>query len=202
MIGNYFKVAVRNMSKRKLYSFINAFGLSVGIAFCVLIYLFIQDENSFDHFHVNKNLIYRIEAKSFDTWQQKKDEPYDLHAYLQNGLMQALKDELPEVEYATRFNGRNNGVLKYNDKVFTEQISYTDHDFFEMFSFRLLQGNASELFKKKSDMVITPAIAKKYFGDEDPIGKIVTVDNEGQKTFRLLASSRRHLRTQVSISKF
>lgn len=185
MIGNYFKVAVRNMTKRKLYSFINAFGLSVGIAFCVLIYLFIQDERSFDQFHDNKNFIYRMEAKSFDTWRPKHDKPFVYEAWLQTGLMQALKDELAEVKYAARFNANYDGVFKYSDKVFTEQISYTDHDFFEMFSFRLLKGNASELFKKKSDMVITPAIAKKYFGDDDPIGKIVTVDIEGLKTFSI-----------------
>ncbi len=64
MIGNYFKVASRNILKRKLYSFINAFGLSIGIAFCLLIYLFIQDENSFDQFHVNKEEIYRINNRS------------------------------------------------------------------------------------------------------------------------------------------
>src|ERR1041385_5161393 len=62
MIGNYLKVAARNIAKRKMYSFINAFGLSIGIAFCVLIYLFIRDEKSFDQFHLNKNQIYRIEV--------------------------------------------------------------------------------------------------------------------------------------------
>src|SRR5258708_2119020 len=77
MIGNYFKVAARNIAKRKLYSFINAFGLSIGIAFCVLIYLYIQDERSFDQFHTNKNLIYRLEEKLYrsenpDYWQQHK----------------------------------------------------------------------------------------------------------------------------------
>ena len=69
MIKNYLKVATRNIVKRKLYSFINAFGLSIGIAFCILIFLYIQDEKSFDQFHVNKERIYRMEEKSYDTWQ-------------------------------------------------------------------------------------------------------------------------------------
>ncbi|HTH57605.1 MAG TPA: ABC transporter permease [Cyclobacteriaceae bacterium] len=185
MIGNYFKVALRNMKKRKLYSFINAFGLSVGIAFCVLIYLFIQDERSFDQFHGNKNLIYRMEARTFDTWKPKAEEPFSQHAWLQTALVNALKDDLAEVEYASRFNSNGDAVFKFDDKVFTEQISYVDPDFFKMFSFRLLKGNVNALFKKRSDMVITPAVAKKYFGDEDPVGKIVTVDVEGVKTFSI-----------------
>src|SRR5688572_3361690 len=74
MIGNYFKVAARNIQKRKLYSFINAFGLSVGIAFCMMIYLFIQDERSFDQFHVNKDHIYRIEEKSYNYWNPNLED--------------------------------------------------------------------------------------------------------------------------------
>ncbi|GHN03225.1 ABC transporter permease [Cytophagales bacterium WSM2-2] len=184
MLGNYFKVAARNMAKRKLYSFINAFGLSVGIAFCVLIYLYIQDERSFDQFHANKNLIYRIEGKSFDTWQQKK-EPYDRSAWVQTGLKVALKEDLAEVQYSTRFNPDNSGVFRYEDKVFTEKIAFTDADFFKMFSFRLLKGNPDKLFLNKSDIVITPAVAEKYFGNEDPIGKIVNIDRLGVKTFSI-----------------
>src|SRR5258708_13632259 len=110
MIGNYFKVAARNIAKRKLYSFINAFGLSIGIGFCVLIYLYIQDERSFDQFHTNKNLIYRLEEKLYrsenpDYWQQHKlEDRYSRSAYLPTPMRQAVKDELPEVAYATRYN--------------------------------------------------------------------------------------------------
>ena len=90
MIGNYFKVASRNILKRKMYSFINAFGLGVGIAFCILIFLFIMDEKSFDQFHVNKNQIYRLEEKSYDTWQKKRigdlNDPYLRSAYLMSPL--------------------------------------------------------------------------------------------------------------------
>src|SRR5690349_9621552 len=74
MIGNYFKVAARNIQKRKLYSFINAFGLSIGIAFCILIFLFIQDENSFDQFHENKSNIYRVEERSYNYWNPDMEE--------------------------------------------------------------------------------------------------------------------------------
>ncbi len=183
MLSNYLKVATRNIRRQKLYSFINAFGLSIGIAFCVLIYLYIEDERSFDQFHANKDLIYRIEEKSYDTWQADPKSPYQYSAWMQTPLAPALKADLAEIQYATRYNPDADGIVRYKDKALTEQIAYADADFFKMFSFRLLAGNPDELFKNKSDVVITPEIAKKYFGDEDPIGKTITIDVEGVKSF-------------------
>lgn len=183
MLGNYFKVAVRNIQKRKLYSFINAFGLSIGIAFCMLIYLYIMDENSFDQFHENKSHIYRIEEKSFDTWKHDSPDPYRKSAWIQTGLKQVLKEELPEVIRATRYNNGETAVFRYEDKVFTETLTYVDDDFFTMFSFKLLKGNPDQLFKNKSEVVITPEIARKYFDDEDPIGKTVQIGIENETSF-------------------
>ncbi len=183
MLGNYFKVAVRNIQKRKLYSFINAFGLSIGIAFCMLIYLFIMDEKNFDQFHENKTHIYRIEEKSFDTWKHDSADPYRRSAWIQTGLKQVLKDELPEVVKATRYTYGETAVFRYGEKVFTERLTYVDDDFFSMFSFTLLKGNPDKIFKNKSDAVITPEIAKKYFGDEDPIGKTVQIGLEKETSF-------------------
>jgi len=182
MIRSYVKVASRNILKRKMYSFINAFGLSIGIAFCMLIYLYIQDEKSFDKFHANKDLLYRIEARSFVTWSPKAENPFDLQAWLQTGLKQALKDELPEIEFATRFASDNEGIFRYGDKVFTEKITYVDGDFFKMFSFPLLAGNKDKLFADKSEIVLTRAIAEKYFGTEDPLGKTIILDIEGERS--------------------
>lgn len=183
MIGNYFKVATRNILKRKMFSFINAFGLSIGISFCMLIYLFIKDEKSFDQFHANKNNIYRVEAINNNTWPKDRKSPFDRVAWLQLGLRNALKDELPEVQYAARYNQGWEAVLRYQDKVFSERITYTDGDFFRMFSFKLLSGNSAKLFESKQDVVITPAIAEKYFGTEDPLGKTISIDNEGVKLY-------------------
>ncbi len=183
MIGNYFKVASRNIQKRKFYSFINAFGLSIGLAFCMLITLYIQDEKEFDQFQTNRNHIYRIEEKSYDTWQHDSPDPYRVSAWIQTGLMPVLKSELPEVQYATRYNSDSRGIIRYDDKVFTENITYVDADFFKMFSFPLIKGNAERMFLDKSEVVLTPAIVKKYFGDEDPIGKTIRIDNEGEKSY-------------------
>jgi putative ABC transport system permease protein len=175
MIRNYVKVASRNILKRKMYSFINAFGLSIGIAFCVLIYLYIRDERSFDQFHVNKDRIFRMESKTFNTYE-KDPEPFNVHAWLQLGLKQVLLDELTEVERATRFSPDYSTIFRYGDKSFTEKVAFVDADFFQMFSFPLLKGSKESLFKNTTDMVLTPAIAEKYFGVEDPIGKSISVD--------------------------
>ncbi len=183
MINNYFKVAARNIRRQKLYSFINAFGLSIGIAFCMLIYLYIEDERSFDQFHTNKDRIYRIEEKSYDTWQPNPKEPYQRSAWIQTGFGPAMKADLAEVEEYTRFNSNEETIFRYADKAITEKVTYVDPGFFKMFSFKLLSGNSDELFKKKSDAVLTPEIARKYFGDEDPMGKSFTIDVEGEKPF-------------------
>src|SRR3954468_18889755 len=110
MIQNYIKIATRNIVKRKMYSFINAFGLSIGIAFCVLIFLFIRDEKSFDQFHANKANLFRMESKWFNTWKPHPDKPYQYDAYLQTGLLPALKDAIPEIEMGARFNA-STGIL-------------------------------------------------------------------------------------------
>jgi putative ABC transport system permease protein len=159
---------------RKMYSFINAFGLSIGIAFCVLIYLFIRDENSFDQFHVNKNQIYRMEGES---------DRFKRTPWLQFGLRNALKDDLPEIKYATRFGSGRSVAVRYRDKFFSEKIVFVDGDFFKMFSFKLLAGNADKLFESKLEVVITSEIAEKYFGKEEAMGKIISINNEGEKLF-------------------
>jgi putative ABC transport system permease protein len=182
MIQNYLKVASRNIVKRKMYSFINAFGLSIGIAFCILIFLFIRDEKSFDLFHENKANLFRMESRWYNTWDPKASERFQNDAWLQTGLLPVLKNDIPEVEMGTRFNG-STGILTFGDKVFNEKITYVDGDFFRMFSFKLTSGNPEKIFRTKEEIVLTPAIAEKYFGDEDPIGKIFTLaDGQGRQT--------------------
>jgi len=187
MLNNYLKVAARNMAKRKLYSFINAFGLSIGLCFCMLIYLFIEDERSFDQFHENKELIYRIEEKSFDTWLHDSDKPFRKSAWIQTALQPALKTELPEVKYATRYNSGSRGIVRYEDKVMTETLTYVDADFFKIFSFHLLLGNGEKVLQNKTDVVITPSIATKYFGsNEEAMGKTLLINEEREQSYTVV----------------
>lgn len=188
MIGNYIKVASRNIARRKLYSFINAFGLSVAIAFCTLIYLFVQDERSFDQFHVNKDYIYRIHDTDFnpDKYKKGQADPYDRFAYLPAPLGTTALAELAEVQYMTRFS-QGEGVMRYRDKIFKQRYTNADSGFFRMFSFPVVAGDHEHLFRNLSDAVLTRETAKKYFGDEDPIGKIFTIEMQGEKTMRVAA---------------
>lgn len=185
MFRNYIKIAFRNISKRKLYSFINAFGLSIGIAFCILIYLFINDEKSFDQFHTNKDRIYRLHCTSFDEEKLKKAEPnvYSSHAYLPAKLTEVMRDEMAEVEHITRFNNWGEGILRCNGKVFTESVAFVDSGFFHMFTFPLISGDARKMFNNPTDAVLTEEIALKYFGDKDPIGQTLTFTVNEEKTF-------------------
>lgn len=178
MIGNYYKVAWRNIAKRKLYALINAFGLSIGIAFCLFIYLFIQDEKSFDQFQVNKENIYLINNKRFEFMAFKNGEkdPFAETVNQNAKLGEVMLEELAEVQHMTRYIGSVMGSLSYQDKVFTERFTAVDSGFFKMFSFKQLRGNPATVFKNKTDIVITPRVAEKYFGAEDPIGKTLNIN--------------------------
>lgn len=182
MIGNYFKVTFRSMQRRKLYSFINAFGLSVAIAFCCLTYLYIQDEKSFDRFHVNADQIYRMHITSFDEEKLKagEKEPYSSHAFMPAALGERMLEELSEVQHMTRFQSWGEGTMRYNDKIFKQTFAYIDSGFFKMFSFPLVKGSLNKVFRNKTDAVITEEVATKYFGLEDPIGKTFTLETGGE----------------------
>lgn len=175
MLANYLKTAGRNMAKRKFFSFINAFGLSIGIAFCMLIYLFIEDEKSFDQFHENKDRIFRMESKMLDLWNPESKDTYNYHGHLQTPIAGVLKEEVPQVEYVTRID-QNQAIVSANDKVFREDIIYTDPDFFQMFSFPVVAGNRNELLTDKHHVVITEEIAEKYFGTTDALGKSLKIE--------------------------
>ena len=183
MIQSYVRIALRNIQKRKLYSLINAFGLSIALAFCMLIYMFIADEKSFDKFHVNKDLIYRVEQKRYDVRDRNVDSDYNYSAHLPMPLLNALKAELPEVQLGTHFVSDRTGAMTVGDKVFTEEYTLVGRDFFNMFSFDLVEGNREKLFFSPNEIVLTPEVAKKYFGNESPLGKEISLFMDGEKSF-------------------
>jgi len=181
MVGNYIKIASRNIAKRKMYSFINAFGLSIAIAFCTLIYLFVQDEKSFDQFHTNKANIYQILTANFESAKFEKGDPdpYTRNPWLPAQLGDIMLDEFPEVEHMTRFLNYNEGIMHYGDRSFTQKFASVDTGFFRMFTFKIISGDSRKPLRNVSDAVLTPEVAKKYFGVEDPIGKTFTIDSDG-----------------------
>ncbi len=183
MLGNYLKVASRNIVKRKMYSFINAFGLSVAIAFCTLIYLFVQDEKSFDQFHSDKESIYRLHTTNFNSIKHQEGDkyPFNSHAYLPAQLGEVMLDEMSEVQSMTRFTSYNEGVMSYGGNNFNQKFACADSGFFKVFSFKILSGDRVNPLRSSSDAVLTPALATKFFGDQDPIGKVFTLTLEGEK---------------------
>lgn len=164
MIRNYFKIAFRALWRSKLHSMINICGLSVGIACCVLIVLFVKDELTFDHFHTKADRIYR--AYVIENWGENQvftdiTTPFPLGP--------ALRDNLQEVEYMTRINFIGTQIKTSNDQ-FSEQAMIAGVDFFNMFDFRMLNGSRDAL-QDATSIVLTEESAKKFFGNENAIGK-------------------------------
>ena len=180
LLLNYFKIGFRSIFKKKLYSFINAFGLSIAIAFCVMIYLFIQDEHSFDQFHSNKDRIYRIHKVKERIEPDADGNTISKSAYLQTGLSLTLKNEAPEVTHATSFNAGGSAIFTVDDKVINESITYVDEDFFQMFNFKAISGDYNQFLKDKSQIVLSESSARKYFGSQNPVNKDIglTIGNQ------------------------
>jgi putative ABC transport system permease protein len=172
MLKNYMKIALRNLLKYKAYSFINIMGLAIGVASCILILLFVQDELSYDRFHEKADRIYRVALLGSLGNNQFNG------AVTAPPLGEALVRNYPEVESATRIRNYGFPVIRYGDKVFSEErFFWADSTFFEVFSFEFIKGDKYSALKEINTVVITESIAKKYFGGEDPVGKLLNSDN-------------------------
>ncbi len=169
MLYNYLKIAWRNLTKNKVYSFINIAGLAIGLACAILITLWIQDERSFDRFHNNGDQLYRVMANlNWGTESTIPDVPFNLNA--------ALKKDLPEVKYVADLS-EDNILLTTGNTHYKEKGFYTTGDFLRMFSFPLLKGDVSTALRSPDQIVITQKLARKYFGDTDPVGKVISINN-------------------------
>jgi putative ABC transport system permease protein len=176
MFNNYFKVAIRNILKHKFFSAINIFGMTIGITACLLIILYIADELSYDRMHTNANRIYQVGLHGKIAGQDIRT------ANTCPPMADVLVHDIPEVEAATRISPAfGNPSVKYGDKAFTEEkIIYADSNFFEFFSFKLVEGDPKTALKEPNTLVITRSMAKKYFGDENPMGKLLIIGNDAR----------------------
>ncbi len=173
MFKNYFKIAWRSMLKQKLYSFINIGGLAIGLSCFILILLYIQHELSFDRSFQNADQIYRI-------YQRQKDNMYmgtDYFAVTPAGLAGALKEEYPEVAQATSVKERF-ALLGKDKEHYWEEGLLADPHFFEIFSFSFLQGDPEKSLKQAESIVLTQSLAKKIFGNKNPIGQSLSFQND------------------------
>ncbi len=174
MLKNFFLVAWRNLLRNKVYSFINIAGLGLGLACAMLIILFVADESSYDRFHKDAGNIYRV-VKDFvnDDGSRLPD------ATTPPALAPAMQSEIPEVAKVTRiFPGWGNKFLiSYGDKKFIEERLFrVDSSFFEVFNFPFLEGDVKKAFADPNFILVTESTAKKYFGDADPMQKLLHTD--------------------------
>lgn len=168
MFKNYLKIAFRSLKKQKSYSFINIFGLAIGLTCFVLIGLFIQYELSYDTFHEHSNRTYRVIAK------QPGNEYLgsEWFALTPTAMAATIKEDFPEVEYASYF-GNSRTLVVNGDRSFIEWGVAADEDFFNTFSYPWYRGNAETALEDPNSIILTQTMAEKLFRDENPIGKTV-----------------------------
>lgn len=180
MLFNYLKIAFRNLSRHKAFSFINIAGLAIGMACSIFILLWVRDELSYDRFHKNADQIFRLTASAgeFNAAVSPAAFAYD------------LKSRLPEIKNLTRTSKLQSALFGVGEYKFQEkQILYADSNFLELFSFPLVRGDVRTALDKPDGILITENMARKYFGEKNPIGKIIRKDNqENYKVTGVLAN--------------
>jgi putative ABC transport system permease protein len=169
MLKNYLTVAFRSLWRNKIHTSINVVGLSLGIACCILIVLFVKDEWTFDTFHSKANRIYRVWAK----------EDWGINQVFFNTttpfpMGPALKENFPEVEHHVRINAFNSQIKSGNDQ-FSQGVAFGGQDFFDVFDFKVIAGDAKNALKNPNTVVLTKQLAINYFGDTDPINKTIQI---------------------------
>ena len=174
MIKNYFKTAFRNLLHNKIYSFINIAGLSLGLACALLIMLYVNDEISYDRFHKNVSQIYRV-----DKQDMKEDGSAHYGSY--TGYFQGPRftSNIPEIQSFVRFEPDQIDI-KAGADVQSQAVSFVDANFFSVFSFPLISGDAKSALNQSNSIVITEEMAKKYFGNSEATGKMMLVNEAGK----------------------
>ena len=176
MIQNFLKIAIRNLFKQKAYSLINILGLALGLAASIIIYLYVQDELSFDKYHDDAQNIYRWET----AWEENGE--LGRWAASTGGWVQRLKDNYPEIAAIGKINKSHFPMVFRNDQIIFNEadVISADSTFFEIFTFETITPEPQNFLNKPGTMVLTESTAKKYFGAEDPLGKVL---NSGGRDF-------------------
>lgn len=174
MIRNYVLLFARNLQRQKLFSIINLLGLTVSIASTLIIYLYVAHEFSYDHFHPHSDRLYRVNQTLI--WSEDQNTQFSRTG---PGVAHALKEELPEVALVSSFHTPGDFIVSYvapSGKVIAfeeNKVLAADSNFFRIFHFPLIQGNEASAFAQANTLVMTRSTASKYFGAENPIGKMV-----------------------------
>ncbi len=175
MYQNFLKVAFRSLAKHKLFSFINITGMAIGMSVCLLVVNLIYDAYKFDEFHEHKDRIYRVTSTPIQPGFQVNE-----NATSPPPLASKIQSELPEVEEVVSIQRRFNGQLRLQDENIRLQGIYASANFFEVFSFELIQGNKYAALKAPNSIILTQESAFKLFPNENPMGKVVSFSNQGE----------------------
>ncbi|CAG5067815.1 hypothetical protein DYBT9623_00542 [Dyadobacter sp. CECT 9623] len=168
MLSNYFKIAWRNMLRQKAYSALNIAGLSIGMACSILILLWVRNELSYDRFHANADQLFRMTCNAGDFKA----------AVSPAGMAAGLQSQMPQIEASVRLSKPVTSLFEAGEKKFQEKrVVFADSNFLRVFSFPLLKGDVRTALSNPGALLITEEIAKKYYGDQDPIGKVIRRDN-------------------------
>lgn len=171
MLKNYLITAIRNIKRRFSYSALNVFGLSVGLASCLLIMLYVHDELQFDQFHPEAEQLYRVAL------ERSYPDRSTSYAVAPMPVARTMAQDYPEVEAATQIATAFPMSIRYEDQAFQEEgIIFVDSTFFDVFGIEPLEGAPNRLLNEPNSIVLTPEMAKKYFGEEDPLEKQLELD--------------------------
>jgi putative ABC transport system permease protein len=173
MLKNYLKIALRNFKKHKGYSFINIVGLAVGMACCILIMLWVQDELSYDRYHANADHVYRI------TYAEEIGGAFDHYALPPFAAAPAFATEVPGIKAYTRLWQRT-GLVKHAENNYDERsIFYVDKDFFRIFTHEFIEGNPATALENPGSIVLTQDMAEKIYGNKEALGKTLNLNVDG-----------------------
>jgi putative ABC transport system permease protein len=171
MIRNYIKIAWRNLLRHKGFSLINIIGLTTGLTCCLLLILYIQHELSYDKFHDKGNRIARL------IMEYRIGDAGNKGNFTSTKVFPEFKRQFPEVESGVRMTTTER-IVKYEENVWMEKdVLFVDSTFFNVFDFKLLQGTVDEALKAPYNVVLSRSLAKKFFGDENPVGKTLLLSS-------------------------
>lgn len=174
MLKNYLKLTLRTLKRNRLYTAINVLGLGMAMACCIVAYVNTRFAYDFDSQHVNRENVYNVQIVK-DV--QGQSIPYGISPL---ALGPRIAQELPQVEEVVRYTA-NSVVLKVDKKVFNRYVAFTDPNFFDVFSFSLREGDLASL-RDKSRLILSSEMATAYFGEENAVGKTITMVTEGDKS--------------------
>jgi len=175
MLKNYLRSAIRNITRHKFISFINIFGLTIGLTCCMLILIYIINELSYDRFNTNADNVYRV-TRSFNTTDGAQTL---ILGSIAPPFGPLLKNEFSDIKKVTQLRGNGTVSMRYKDKLLNEQGSYfADENFVNVFTVKTIKGDPATALSDPFTVMMTENMAHKYFGDEDPINKEIRLDNQ------------------------